>query len=44
MGKEESGYALEKEDKLFPGEVELKIGSLSKLTGVKAVRSFFSGI
>ena len=36
MGKEESRYALEKEDKLFSGEVELKIGSLSKLTGVKA--------
>lgn len=36
MGKEESGFALKKEAKLFPGEEELKIGSLSQLTGVKA--------
>lgn len=36
MGKQESGFALKKEAKLFSGEEELKIGSLAKLTGVKA--------
>lgn len=36
MDKQESGFALEKEVKLFPREEELKIGSLSQLTGVKA--------
>lgn len=36
MGKQESEFALEKEVKLFPREEELKIGSLSQLTGVKA--------
>lgn len=36
MGKQESGFALKKEVKPFPEEVELKIGSLSQLTGVKA--------
>ena len=36
MGKQESGFALKKEAKLFPGEEELKIGRLSQLTGVKA--------
>lgn len=36
MGKQESGFARKKEAKLLPGEEELKIGSLSQLTGVKA--------
>lgn len=36
MGKQESGFALKKEVKLFHGEEELKIGSLSQITSVKA--------
>ena len=36
MGKQESGFALKNEAKLFSGEEELEIGSLSQLTGVKA--------
>lgn len=36
MGEEEYGFVPEKENKLFPGEEELKIGRLSQLTGVKA--------
>jgi len=36
MGKQESGFALKKEAKMFPGEEELKIGSLSQITSVKA--------
>ncbi len=36
MGEEQWGAAPEKDLKLFAGETELKIGRLSKLTGVKA--------
>lgn len=36
MEKQEYGFVLNKETKLFPGEEELKIGRLSQLTGVKA--------
>lgn len=36
MSEQETGFVPEKEGKLLPGEVELKIGRLSQLTGVKA--------
>lgn len=36
MGKKEFDFVLEKEIKLFARDIELKIGSLSQLTGVKA--------